>query len=172
MEHRLSRKDLQEAVAKDSSDIESRLLLARLFMDDHAPKKALRLLEQITLVDPDNAESWLRIGLCWGMSMLENLPSAEIWGEEKDEELMVENAIHALEKALEFDPELVGAYNAMARIFVIRGQEDEAVELLAQSLQIDPSQLDVVDELQELTGSPAWELLDKETDMGDAEDGF
>jgi Tfp pilus assembly protein PilF len=166
MEQQLSRKDLQDAVAKDSTDIESRLLLARLFMDDHSPKKALRLLEQITLVDPVNAE------LCWGMAILENLPPAEIWGEEKDEELMVENAIHALEKALEFDPELVGAYNAMARIFVVRGQEDEALELFAQSLSIDPSQLDVVDDLQELTGSPAWELLDKETDMGNEEDGF
>jgi tetratricopeptide (TPR) repeat protein len=172
MEQQLSRKDLQDAVAKDSTDIESRLLLARLFMDDHSPKKALRLLEQITLVDPVNAEAWLRIGLCWGMAILENLPPAEIWGEEKDEELMVENAIHALEKALEFDPELVGAYNAMARIFVVRGQEDEALELFAQSLSIDPSQLDVVDDLQELTGSPAWELLDKETDMGNEEDGF
>jgi len=172
MEQQLSRKDLQDAVAGDPSNIESRLVLARLYMEDHSPKKALRLLEQVTLVDPRNAEAWLRIGLTWGMSMLENLPSAEIWGEEKDEELMVENAIHALEKALEYDPELVAAYNAMARIFVIRGQEEDALELFAQSLQIDPSQLDVVDELQVITGSPAWELLDKETDMGDEEDGF
>jgi len=172
MEQQLSRKELQAAVAKDPDDIESRLLLARVYTDDHSPKKAIQLLEQVTQIDPDNAEAWLRIGLCWGMALLENLPPAEIWGEEKDEELMGDNAIHALEKAVEFDPELVGAYNAMARIFIIRGQEEEALELYALSLQIDPSQLEVVDELQEITGTPAWELLDKETDMGDEEDAF
>ncbi|MCC6872010.1 MAG: hypothetical protein IT351_06465, partial [Candidatus Fermentibacter sp.] len=61
---------------------------------------------------------------------------------------------------------------AMARIFVIRGQDEEAVELFSQSLQLDPKQLDVVDELMDITGTPAWELLDKETDMGDEEDTF
>jgi Tfp pilus assembly protein PilF len=168
----LSIKELQEAVAADPADTESRLLLARRYMDDHSPRRALRLLEQVIGQDPDNAEAWLRIGLCWGMALLENLPPADLWGEEKDEELMVDNSLHALEKAIEFDPELTGAYNAMARIFVIRGQDEEAVELYTQSLQLDPSQLDVVDELREITGSPAWELLDKETDMGDEEDTF
>lgn len=172
MDRKPGRKELLKAVARSAKDIQSRLMLSRIYMDDHTPGKALELLEQVVEIDPDNAEAWLRIGLCWGMSLLENLPSVEIWGEEKDEELMVENAIHALEKAIEFDPELTGAYNAMARIFVIRGQDEEAVELYTQSLQLDPSQLDVVDELREITGSPAWELLDKETDMGDEEDTF
>jgi Tfp pilus assembly protein PilF len=172
MDPRVSRKALQAAMSRDPRDIESRLLMSRMLMDDHSPKKALALLEQIISLDPGSAEAWLKVGLCWGMALLENLPSSEIWGEEKDEELMAENSLHALEKAIELDPELVGAYNAMARIYMIRGQEDEAIELFTQSLQIDPTQLDVVDELQEITGSPAWELLDKETDMGDEEDSF
>ncbi|NLP05496.1 tetratricopeptide repeat protein [Candidatus Fermentibacteria bacterium] len=172
MKHKPGRKEIQKASARKPVDTQSLLLHARRCMDDHIPGKALELLEKVVETDPDNAEAWLRIGLCWGMSLLENLPSIEIWGEEKDEELMVENAIHALEKAIEFDPELVTAYNAMARIYMIRGQEEEAIELFNLSLSIDQSQLDVVDELQEITGSPAWELLDKETDMGDDEDGF
>lgn len=168
----VSLKELQQAVASDPADIESRLLLARRYMDDHSPKRAINLLEQVTGLDPNHAEAWMRMGLCWGMALLENLPPVELWGEEKDEELMVENALLALEKAIEYDPEITGAYNAMARIFVIRGQDEEAVELFTQSLQLDPSQLDVVDELKEITGTPAWELLDKETDMGDEEDSF
>lgn len=172
MKRKHGRKETQKTAVRKPVDIQSRLMLARRCMDDHTPAKALELLEQVVEIDPDNAEAWLRIGLCWGMSLLENLPSIEIWGEEKDEELMVENAIHALEKAIEFDPELVSAYNAMARIYMIRGQEEEAIEFYNLSLSIDPSQLDVVDELREITGSPAWELLDKETDMGDDEDGF
>ncbi|HOZ18083.1 MAG TPA: tetratricopeptide repeat protein [Candidatus Fermentibacter daniensis] len=168
----VSLKELQRAVAKDPGDIESRLLLARRYMEDHAPGKAISLLEQVTRLDPNQAEAWLRMGLCWGMAILENLPPVELWGEEKDEEVMVENALHALEKAIEYDPEMTGAYNAMARIFVIRGQDEEAVELFSQSLQLDPTQLDVVDELKDITGTPAWELLDKETDMGDEEDTF
>lgn len=168
----VSLKELQRAVADDPGDIESRLLLARRYMEDHAPGKAINLLEQVTHLDQNHAEAWLRMGLCWGMAILENLPPVELWGEEKDEEVMVENALHALEKAIEFDPEMTGAYNAMARIFVIRGQDEEAVELFSQSLQLDPTQLDVVDELKDITGTPAWELLDKETDMGDEDDAF
>ena len=135
----VSLKELQRAVAKDPGDIESRLLLARRYMEDHAPGKAISLLEQVTRLDPNQAEAWLRMGLCWGMAILENLPPVELWGEEKDEEVMVENALHALEKAIEYDPEMTGAYNAMARIFVIRGQDEEAVELFSQSLQLDPA---------------------------------
>ncbi len=168
----ISVKELQEAVASNPGDIEARFLLARKYMDDHSPRKAIGLLEQVIRLDPENAEAWLRIGLCWGMALLENLSPLDLWGEEKDEELMVDNCLHALEKAIEFDPELLGAYNAMGRIYVIRGQDEEAIELFTQSLQLDPSQLDVVDDLKEITGSPAWELLDKETDMGDEEDAF
>ncbi len=45
------------------------------------------------------------LGLAWGMSILENIPAAELHGDEVDEEELLNNAIQFLERSIELDPE-------------------------------------------------------------------
>lgn len=164
------RKALEQTVLENPDDIDTRLTLGSFFMEDGSPAEAIPLFNSILEKDPENAEAYLGLGLCWGMSLLENLPPAEIWGKEIDEELMLEKALDFLERSIELDPEMTAGYNALGRLFVVRGQEDEAIEIFKQSLLIDPAQLDVLEDLREITGRPVWELLDKETDMGEFEE--
>ena len=168
-ERHFRREILEGLIADRPDDIDARLALASFYLDDGNPENALPLLYSILEMDPGNAEAYLVLGLCWGISLLDNIPPAEIWGLEIDEEEMLDKAVDYLEKAIELDPEMTAGYNALGRLLVIRGQEDEAKEMFKQSLNIDQAQHDVLEDLREITGRPVWELLDKETDMGDRE---
>jgi Tfp pilus assembly protein PilF len=164
------RKLLEESVTHEPDNIDARLSLGSFLMEDGNPGRALQIFRSILEMDPGNAEAYLGLGLCWGMALLENIPVTELWGSEIDEEEMLEKATRYIERSVELDPEKTTGYNALGRLYVISGQEDEAIEMFRQSLQIDPAQLDVLEELQEITGSPVWELLDKETYMGEYEE--
>ncbi len=165
-----TRERLEEKIRANPDDIDSRLGLADIIREDRSPGEALEMYDGVLKLDPDNALAYLGKGLCYAMSLLENIPTRELWERELDEQDMIDNAVENLEQAAELDPELTEAYNAMGRLFSITGQEEEAVEMFKQSLLVDPSQLDVLEDLQEITGKPVWEILDKETWMGEDDD--
>lgn len=154
----------------ESGSIDSKLSRGNTLVVDGNPSGAITVFSSILESDPGNAEAYLGLGLCWGRPLLENIPVLEYWGREIDEEEMLEKAMDYLERSVELDPEKTAGYNALARLYVIRSQEEEAIEMFRQSLLIDPAQLDVLEELKEVTGQPVWELLDKETDMGEFEE--
>ncbi len=159
--------DLNEAELKD---IDAILSMAEHMRKDRSPEEALALYDSVLKLDPDNPLAYLGKGLCWSLSLLDNIPTAEIWDIEVDEQEMIDNAMELLEQAAELDPELTEAYNAMGRIFAIIAQDEEAVDMFTQSLQVDPTQLDVLEDLKEITGKPVWKLLDKGIWMGEEEE--
>jgi tetratricopeptide (TPR) repeat protein len=159
-----------ETACDDPDSVDARLSRGNAMVVDGNPAEAISVFSSILEADPDNAEAYLGLGLCWGRALLENIPVLEFWGREIDEEEMLERATGYLERSLELDPEKTAGYNALARLLVILGQEEEAIEMFRQSLSIDPAQLDVLEELKEVTGQPVWEILDKETDMGEFEE--
>ncbi|MBN1434507.1 tetratricopeptide repeat protein [Candidatus Fermentibacterales bacterium] len=165
-----TREQLIDEVARDPSNPDKKLALARKYIEEHAPARALPLIEETLSLDEDNPHAFLALGLCWGLAIMKEMPIREIWGREMDEEIMVERAIDAFERALEIDPELVLAYNSLARIYTVRGQDEEAEEMLNQSLNVDQGQIDVLEALQELTGKHMWEIQGRETDMGDEDE--
>ncbi len=167
---RITRESLEAAVEQSPEDIDARLILADFTRNERNPSEALPLYDAVLELDEDNALAYLGKGLCWAMTLLDNIPAVEIWGREMDEEEMIDKAMGYLEQAAETDPELTEAYNAMGRLMVIAGQEEEAQEMFRQSLQVDPSQLDVLEDMQEITGKPVWKILDKGTWMGEGED--
>jgi cytochrome c-type biogenesis protein CcmH/NrfG len=162
--------DLLNKIKKDPEDIDARITLARRYMDDSNPSLAVPLYTDILNLDPENAEAFMGIGLAWGLSILENIPAAELHGDDIDEEEMLLRAIEFLERSVELDPENPTSLNALARLYVVQGLEEEAVEMFKQSLLIDQAQHDVLDELQKLTGTPVWQLLEKDVYMGDFEE--
>ena len=162
-----SQDDLNESELKD---IDTILNMAEQMRKDRSPEEALALYDSVLKLDPDNPLAYLGKGLCWSLSLLDNIPTAEIWDIEVDEQEMIDNAMELLELAAELDPELTEAYNAMGRLFAIIAQDEEAVDMFTQSLQVDPTQLDVLEDLKEITGKPVWKLLDKGIWMGEEEE--
>jgi tetratricopeptide (TPR) repeat protein len=154
----------------EAGSVDSLLSAGYTLVLDGNPSGAIGVFSSILESDPGNAEAYLGLGLCWGRPLLENIPVREYWGSEMDEEEMLDKAMYYLERSVELDPEKTSGYNALGRLCVVRGQDDEAIEMFRQSLLIDPAQLDVLEELHEVTGQPVWELLDKETDMGEFEE--
>jgi len=165
-----TREALEEAVRECPDDIDARLSLADLVRKERSPEEALGLYDDVLELDPDNPLAFLGKGLCWSMSLLDNIPTKEIWEREIDEQEMIDNAMEYLEQAAELDPELTEAYNAMGRLFAIVAQDEDAVDMFRQSLQVDATQLDVLEDLKEITGKPVWKLLDKGTWMGEEEE--
>ncbi|MFO8182792.1 MAG: hypothetical protein R6U39_01330 [Candidatus Aegiribacteria sp.] len=165
-----TRETLEEIIRKNPDDIDARLSLAEIVRKDRSPEEALEIYDSVIQLDSDNAMAYLGKGLCYAMSLLDNIPTREIWDSELDEQEMIDNAMEHLEQAAELDPELTEAYNAMGRLFAIIAQEEDAVEMFRQSLQVDPTQLDVLEDLKEITGKPVWKLLDKGTWMGEEEE--
>ncbi|OPL17965.1 MAG: hypothetical protein AVO35_07335 [Candidatus Aegiribacteria sp. MLS_C] len=165
-----TRERLEAMIRENPDDIDSRLSLADIIRKDRSPEEALEMYDTVLDLDPDNAVAYLGKGLCYAMSLLDNIPTREIWDRELDEQEMIDNAMEFLEQAAELDPELTDAYNAMGRLYAIIAQEEDAVDMFRQSLQVDPSQLDVVEDLKEITGKPVWKILDKGTWMGEEEE--
>ncbi len=167
---RSTKETLEEAISEHPADIDARMALAELIRNERSPAEALQLYDSVLQLDTDNPLAYLGKGLCWAMALIDNLPAGDIWDIEIDEEDMVENAMEYLEQAAELDPELTEAYNVMGRLLAITSQDEEAVDMFRQSLQVDPTQLEVVEDLRELTGKPAWKILDKGTWMGEEEE--
>lgn len=165
-----TRETLEKVIRRNPDDIDARLSLAEIVRKDRSPEEALDIYDSVIELDPDNATAYLGKGLCYAMSLLDNIPTREIWDNELDEQEMIDNAMEFLEQAAELDPELTEAYNAMGRLFAIIAQEEDAVDMFRQSLQVDPTQLDVLEDLKEITGKPVWKLLDKGTWMGEEEE--
>lgn len=165
-----ARFDLERKVKNDPEDIDARLSLAKIQMEDKDPTTAIPLYTEILNIDPENAEAYMGLGLAWGMSILENIPAAELHGDDVDEEELLNNSIQFLERSIELDPENTNSLNALARLYIVQSLEEEAVDMFKQSLLIDQAQHDVLEELQKLTGTPVWQLLEKDVYMGDFEE--
>lgn len=165
-----ARIDLEQKVKNDPEDIDARLSLAKIQMEDKDPNTAIPLYTEILNVDPENAEAYMGLGLAWGMSILENIPAAELHGDDVDEEELLNNSIQFLERSIELDPENTSSLNALARLYIVQSLEDEAIDMFKQSLLLDQAQHDVLEELQKLTGTPVWQLLEKDVYMGEFEE--
>ena len=166
----ITRETLEVIIKSNPDDIDARLNLAEIIRKDRSPEEALDMYDTVIELDPDNPQIYLGKGLCWAMSLLDNIPTKEIWEMELDEQEMIDKAMEFLEQAAELDPELTEAYNTMGRLFAIIAQEEDAVDMFKQSLQIDATQLDVLEDLREITGKPVWKILDKGTWMGEEEE--
>lgn len=165
-----ARIDLERKVKNDPEDIDARLSLAKIQMEDKDPTAAIPLYTEILNVDPENAEAYMGLGLAWGMSILENIPAAELHGDDVDEEELLNNSIQFLERSIELDPENTNSLNALARLYIVQSLEEEAIDMFKQSLLIDQAQHEVLEELQKLTGTPVWQLLEKDVYMGEFEE--
>lgn len=114
-----------EAIAADPGDPEPRLRLGELFLDKYDSTEAAGLIAEVLASNPRHARGWL----------------AEARRRQFDGEPQVGEA---LEKALETDPNLVGAHAMRGRMRLMVEDTDGAVEAAQAALAIDPGDLEAL----------------------------
>ena len=73
-ERRALYEKLRKEVAADPEDVDARISLAAMYMEDNNPSEALPYYDEVLAIDPENAEAFLGLGLAWGHAILENIP--------------------------------------------------------------------------------------------------
>jgi tetratricopeptide (TPR) repeat protein len=138
------------ATVSAAQEIEDTLKEAAQLAQNKQVDAAVTLLKQIDPMAPMAPEIHLNLGLLYGKCLLDDLAINEYWEDHTDEEILFEYALTHFKKALDIDPELTMALNNMARICAVKGHTDEAREYYRQSLEIDPDQVKVLDDLETL----------------------
>lgn len=116
-------------------------------------QRALKELEQACAFDPDNIDAHYNLGVLLGTLVNEDIRVEGFFEDRGDDAIVLDKAIAAYERALEVDPDYVPALNNVASHYAVRGQTDLAVERLKHSIEIEPDQPDIRDELASLSES-------------------
>lgn len=115
-----SREHLRRADALQPHDPATLSLLARLAFDLEGPEPAAVLLEQVVLLDPDDAGHWTNLGLV------------------RLELNRFNDAHDAFLLALENDPDLAGAHRGLGRLYGAVGEIQLAERAWRTALELDP----------------------------------
>lgn len=89
---------------------------------------------------PESPTGRYNLGVALFLRVKQDREHLELWENLADDDQLAEEAINALEGAIEADPNFVQAYNNLARLYALRGRKHQAVETWEKSLQFNPDQ--------------------------------
>lgn len=92
---------------------------------------------------PESPTGRYNLGVALFLRVKQDREHLELWENLADDEQLAEEAIDALERAIEADPNFVQAYNNLARLYALRGRKVEAVQTWEKSLKFNPDQPDI-----------------------------
>lgn len=139
--------DLERVLESDPENVDILIELASLYGEEDEVRKAAELLEQAIAIDPENATAHYDLGVCYLKVVIDDVGISQIWEDQADEEEFFELATVAFQRALEIDPEFYEAHNNLGTIYALRGWNDQAKEHWEQSLELNPDQPDVREDL-------------------------
>jgi len=99
---------------------------------------------------PESPLSHYNLGVAHFMKLKEDLEEQAVWENFTDEEGHYEEAVASFERALEVDPEHVPEINTLGMLFALRDRSRDAIKLWKRSLEIDPDQSDVRQDVEDL----------------------
>lgn len=141
---------LKQAVSDSPKDAQLRCEYGTALAEAGELKAAAEQLEEAANLDPELTVAHYNIGVLFGRFLLEDLALDEMWEDHTDEEAFFEKASSAYKEALRLDPKMTAAMNNLARLQAAMGLKDEAKEYFQRSLEVDPSQSDVLEDLEEV----------------------
>jgi len=142
--------ELEKKLDSEPENVEVLIELASLYGEENEIRKAVDLLEQALGIDPENATAHYDLGVCYLKVLKSDLEVSDIWEDKADDEEFFELAIVAFQRALEIDPEFVEAHNNLGTLYALRGWNDQAREQWERSLQINPDQPEIRQDLASL----------------------
>lgn len=111
---------------------------------------------------PESPTGRYNLGVALFLRVKQDREHLELWENLADDDQLAEEAINALEGAIEADPEFIQAYNNLARLYALRGRKRQAVATWRKSLQLNPDQPQVESDMAMYAGgiSPTDEDLE------------
>ena len=114
--------------------------------------EAIAALERAAELDDARVDAHYNLAVLYGLLAMSDLKAEEYFEDHVDEEILLQNAIDEYQRVLELDDTHIAAHNNLGTIYALHGERDLAVHELELSLQIDPDQPDVREQLDELKG--------------------
>lgn len=142
--------ELEKRLESEPENVEVMVELASQYGEQNEIRKAVDLLEQTVGIDPENATAHYNMGVCYLKVLKSDLEVSEIWEDKADDEEFFELAIVSFQRAIELDPDLYEAYNNLGRLYALRGWTDQAKEQWERSLEINPNQPEVRQDVDSL----------------------
>ncbi len=105
--------------------------------------EAVDVLREATRRYPESPTGRYNLGVALFLRVKQDREHLELWENLADDEQLAEEAIMALEEAIEQDPGFLQAYNNLARLYALRGRKHEAVAMWEKSLALNSDQPEV-----------------------------
>jgi len=137
--------------------VEEYLQAAETAADEQQLEHSIEILREAVQRFPDSAEAHYDLGVALFMLLEARLSHMEYWENLAEQEELAEECVAAFETAIELRPDFAPAYTNLGDLLALRGKRRRAIELWRRSLELDPNQPGVVENLK-----INMELLDKE----------
>lgn len=105
--------------------------------------EAVDVMREGTTRFPESPTGQYNLGVALYLRLRQDHEHLELWENLADDEQLAEEAIFALEGAIDADPNFVEAYNNLARLYALRGRKADAVNAWKKSLSLKADQPEV-----------------------------
>ncbi|MCX7626095.1 MAG: tetratricopeptide repeat protein [Candidatus Sumerlaeaceae bacterium] len=129
--------------------------------DEKQLEKSIEILREAVERFPDSAEAHYDLGVALFMLLESRLAHLDFWENLAEDEELAEEAVAAFEAAIERKPDFAPAYTNLGNMLALRGDARKAVNLWQRSLELEPNQPEVRDNLDRYLP-----LLGDNTDRG------
>lgn len=110
--------------------------------------EAVDVLREANHRYPDSPTGRYNLGVALFLRVKKDREHLELWENLADDEQYAEEAIAALEGAIDADPGFIAAYNNLGRLYALRGRKPQAVAAWRKSLELNPNQPEVQADLE------------------------
>jgi tetratricopeptide (TPR) repeat protein len=105
--------------------------------------EAVDVLREANRRYPESPTGRYNLGVALFLRVKQDREHLELWENLADDEQYAEEAMAALEGAVDADPQFYQAYNNLGRLYALRGRKNDAITAWEKSLAIKPDQADV-----------------------------
>jgi tetratricopeptide (TPR) repeat protein len=138
----------EESLCYNLETLEKYLETAEQAAADQRLAESVAILREAVRRHPDRALAHYNLGVAIFMMLEADLSHLEIWENLAEQEELAEECVVAFQTAIERDPGMSAAYTNLASLLVLRGRTPEAVEFWEKSLELDPEQPEVRQNLE------------------------
>lgn len=110
--------------------------------------EAVDVLREANKRYPESPTGRYNLGVALFLRVKQDREHLELWENLADDEQFAEEAMAALEGAVDADPQFYQAYNNLGRLYALRGRKHDAIEAWEKSLAIKSDQPEIAEELK------------------------
>lgn len=130
--------------------------------------EAVEVMREATHRYPESPTGRYNLGVALFLRVKKDREHQELWENLADDEQFADEAMAALEGAVAADPKFTQAYNNLGRLYALRGRKEDALAAWKKSLELNPDQPEVQEEMEDYRDKfgPRKEDIETEKLMG------